>query len=256
MKLRILSDLHEEFFKTNKFDLEQFLQYNGEDVLVLAGDIAVGHEQVIKVFNKFLATGFPHIVYVSGNHEYYGTTIAKFDVALRTTVEGLGMADRVHILSPYQFWTHDDVVFFGDILWTNFGDDPLAKHAACSMVSDFKRIEGFSTANAETRFYNALDSIEEYYQLFDQYKKCIVTHFLPAVECIAPQYKGESLVNKYFANDLGEWISTLDNTTWIFGHTHTAMDFDIGTTRMVCNPHGYVGYERRDGFDPFKVVEL
>jgi hypothetical protein len=32
---------------------------------------------------------------------------------------------------------------------------------------------------------------------------------------------------------------------WIHGHTHTAFDYTVGNTRVVCNPRGYV--HRRTG---------
>jgi hypothetical protein len=43
---------------------------------------------------------------------------------------------------------------------------------------------------------------------------------------------------------------------WTHGHTHEDFDYHIGSTRVVCNPRGYVGYEARaDTWQP-KLVEL
>ena len=51
-------------------------------------------------------------------------------------------------------------------------------------------------------------------------------------------------------------IADMENTTWLFGHTHDAMDFELGNTRLVCNPHGYYGSSEpgTNGFDPFKTI--
>ena len=77
MKIRLLSDLHTEFrlpFKT-----ASFAEYHDEDVLVLAGDIASGSTNTISVIKFFLDQGFPDVVYVPGNHEYYGGDFIQFN---------------------------------------------------------------------------------------------------------------------------------------------------------------------------------
>jgi len=80
MKIRLLSDLHTEFrlpYKTHEMS-----QYRGEDVLVLAGDIASGSTNTMNVIKHFLDCGFPQIVYVPGNHEYYGTGFDEFNAKM------------------------------------------------------------------------------------------------------------------------------------------------------------------------------
>jgi hypothetical protein len=85
----------------------------------------------------------------------------------------------------------------------------------------------------------------------------VVTHFLPARECIAPRWRGANLLNDYFANNLGEYISTMSDATWLFGHTHDATDIVLGDTRVVANPHGYYNAMNDGvGFDPFKTIEV
>lgn len=45
---------------------------------------------------------------------------------------------------------------------------------------------------------------------------------------------------------------------WIYGHSHTNIDAEIGGTRIICNQMGYVfedGY-RMNGFDPGKFFEI
>ena len=59
-------------------------------------------------------------------------------------------------------------------------------------------------------------------------------------------------MNGGYASDLSDLI--LDNPQikfWTHGHIHTQFDYMIGTTRILCNPRGYAGYERRaQEFDP------
>ena len=58
-------------------------------------------------------------------------------------------------------------------------------------------------------------------------------------------------------SDLSEFI--LDRPgikLWTHGHTHENFDYMIGSTRIVCNPRGYDGYEDiADNFS-LKVIEL
>ena len=95
MKIRLLSDLHTEFrlpYKT-----ADFAEYRGEDVLVLAGDIASGSTNTMSVIKFFKEQGFPHIVYVAGNHEYYGGDFVQFNEKM---AEKCSMIDGVHFLNP------------------------------------------------------------------------------------------------------------------------------------------------------------
>jgi len=258
MKIRLLSDLHHEFFKTKSMFTESFMEYKGEDVLILAGDIAVGANNVTHILDKFLEAGFPKIVYVPGNHEFYGTTIKKFNQELDAILSDPQYWDRVYAFTNPNdnFTIIDGVIFCGGTLWTNFRDDHIAHMACQNRISDFKVIKDFSTNEAAKRFYADLDAIEFVYKEFPEYKKVVVTHFLPAVECIHKRYRGTDLLNNYFANDLGEYISGLSNTTWVFGHTHDPSDIMLGDTRLMANPHGYYGYETRDEFNPHFQFEV
>ena len=251
MKIRLLSDLHTEFrlpYKTHPMS-----EYRGEDVLVLAGDIASGAKNTMDVIKHFLDQGFPRVVYVPGNHEYYGGTVKYFDDKLLDLCE---QTRGVHFLRPGTV-TIDDVLFTGATLWTNFADNPISQSVCKRMINDFRQIKNFQTRDAYDLYYKHLDYIKQSYEQRGDKPVVIVTHFLPARECIAPRWQGTELLNDYFANDLGSWIADMKNTTWLFGHTHDAMDFELGSTRLVCNPHGYYNALNDGvGFDPFKVITV
>lgn len=248
MKIRLLSDLHQEF-RPETFRQHQFIKHQGEDVTILAGDIAVGAKSVAEVLEMFLLAGHRKIIYVPGNHEFYGKYYTE-------TMQDLGTVchDRdVVLLQPGTVYTKDNVVFFGGTLWTNFCEDATTESLCREMISDFRVIRGFSPAMCKTLYYNDLSWIKRVYQKYSGYKKVIVTHFLPAQECVDVRYAGSAL-NKYFANDLGEWIKLLDDTTWMYGHTHCEADFKLGNTRMICNPLGYP--HEYNYFSDFKTIEV
>lgn len=227
MKIRLLSDLHQEFFED-----PQLYESSGEDVLVIAGDLHVGAQACWSALKRF-AENTPHVVYVPGNHEYYRTSIQEFD----DYIKRFSQNTNIHFLNPGTTKI-GDVNFIGATLWTDFRSDQFAKFMSGRRISDFSVIRGFDTDACVNLHVKHLKYIKEAYAKIEG-KKCIVTHFLPAVETIAPEFQGPDLLNYYFANDLGAYIQDLENTTWLFGHTHTPVDLELGTTRVIANPYGY-----------------
>ncbi len=69
MKIHILSDLHTEFTDFSPPD-------NDADIVILAGDIGVGLGGIEWAADKFPKTP---VIYVPGNHEYYGHDIGLTD---------------------------------------------------------------------------------------------------------------------------------------------------------------------------------
>ncbi len=256
MKIRLLSDLHLE-----GGDHKELYASLGEDVLVIAGDLSVGANAVWSALKKF-AEHQPNIVYTYGNHEFYRQdyfdTCRKLeDWAKYTSIKILNPGVTFYCPEQKKLVDHKDlstydgaVPFIGAPLWTNFRNNDLSKLAAARGINDFRLIEFdnryFSPNDAAKLFDSQFGYIKCVYEECSQIgmngKKVIVTHFLPAVECIDAQYLGQgatSTLNDYFANDLGGWISWLEDTTWLHGHTHSNVDVTIGSTRIIANPYGY-----------------
>lgn len=228
MKIRLLSDIHHEFYEDKKL-----YQPLGEDVLVIAGDVHAGKERTLSALKEF-GRHNETIIYVPGNHEYYGESIAEFnDYIMRFTRN-----TNIHFLNPGSFM-HNGVAFIGACLWTNFRKDAIAKMQCARNVNDFRRIRDFDTDLCSLIHTEHFKYIKESYALYPHHKKVIVTHFLPAVECISEEFRGPDLLNNYFANDYGDLISYMHDTTWLFGHTHSNVDVVIGDTRCIANPYGY-----------------
>jgi len=224
---------------------------DGVDVLVLAGDIAVGAGDVAKVVRFFKSLGYDKIVYTPGNHEYYGSYMRIVDPALQRAFNEIEGAFLLNDSSV----NIDGVTFFGGTLWTNFRNDPIAKAMVPGMINDFHVIKDM-TSNAAVRKFEAT---YQYIKMrYEQVKgpKVVVTHFLPAIECIAPQYQGPNMINTYFASDLGDFVANLQDTTWMFGHTHDSVDLMLGDTRVLCNPMGYFARQMNPGWNKDIVVNV
>ena len=85
----------------------------------------------------------------------------------------------------------------------------------------------------------------------------VVTHHLPTLEVIDPQHKN-SVLNSAFASEYGDWIANSRIDIWIYGHSHTNIDTEIGSTKVICNQMGYIFANEHivNGFDPKKHVEI
>jgi Icc-related predicted phosphoesterase len=83
----------------------------------------------------------------------------------------------------------------------------------------------------------------------------IVTHHLPASTSVAKRYANDSL-NPAFVSRLEDVIEKYRPELWVHGHTHVPCDYELFDTRIVCNPGGYPGENRRSGFRGDLVVSI
>jgi predicted phosphodiesterase len=253
MKIHLLSDLHTEFWRDNKKVMLGAL-VRPADVLVLAGDIAMGRSNVLEILKGF-APHYKDIIYIPGNHEYYGGL--EFKGFEDFSKFGSKLPNNVYYRNPGDF-VIGDVTFITGTLWTNFREDPFAELDAQRFIADFRRIPDATPARMKDMFYNHQQYFKMAYENRKTEKVCFVSHFLPATDCISPRWQDvgvvENNLNKYFANDLGDWIESLDCATWLFGHTHDQVDVQIGTTRCLARPSGYPGESKQ----PYEhlIIEL
>ncbi len=257
MKIRIFSDVHLEFdrgLKNPNQTLDKLIP-GDEDVTVIAGDLDVGAMHVIKALVALRDKGFKNIVYTPGNHEYYHQDIEDVDARLEWKLkeEGIHYLNRRHVVI-------DGVTFIGAPLWANFNnEDPTTMWHCRRNISDFGLIKkgGFD--------FNPDMMLDEFHKNWDFIRhvekeingpKVIVTHFMPTFECVAQRYRGQNLINGYFATELGDRILEMNNVPlWIHGHTHDHVDVKLGDTRIVAHPLGYPGSREatNDRYIPFTV---
>ena len=91
---------------------------------------------------------------------------------------------------------------------------------------------------------------------FDE-KFVVVGHHAPSKLSTHPRYKHDTLMNGAYSSSLDEYILAHPQIKlWTHGHTHEDFDYMLGSTRIVCNPRGYINYEgRADSFE-LKFVEI
>lgn len=236
MRLRILSDLHLEFF-----DGHRELPGVEADVVVLAGDIHRQCEGLAWARQRFPDTP---IIYVPGNHEFYGTCLPLLREELALEAERLDIE-----LLDNRAVTLNGVRFYGTTLWTDFAlyadnptrnpEDTVTK--AKRYMPDFRIVEShpgaIMTPGASKALHQeALNWLTA--SLDDQFDgpKVVVSHHAPMRECIPDQYTGDTL-SPAFASHLPQLMGKMH--LWVHGHVHEPVDMCREGTRIIANPGGY-----------------
>lgn len=271
MRLYIVSDLHREF---ESWEPPEFTTDDSADVVILAGDIDWGVDGV-----RWARRAFANrpVIYVAGNHEFYGEHWTEALDAMRNAAAGSNvrfLEDATTVI--------DGVRFIGATLWTDFayfGRDQIdaAMEAARWGMNDFTQIlvgdrdgwkhhgqwpkaglQRLHPRNVVQRFEASRAFIAA--SLAEPFAgpTVVVTHHLPHPRSVLPQYVDDPLTPA-FVSDLGALIERYQPALWVHGHTHGGSDYCVGKTRVVCNPKGYPvwdGSSENATFDEQKTVDV
>ncbi|MFC5415934.1 hypothetical protein ACFPL7_13955 [Dongia soli] len=83
----------------------------------------------------------------------------------------------------------------------------------------------------------------------------ILTHHAPSGQSL-PSFRQEDPHAAAYASSLEDLIEAFQPHLWAHGHVHSSADYTIGSTRVVCNPRGYVPDYSNRAFNSELVVEL
>lgn len=280
MKIAVCSDLHLEF---GDLDLQN---EENADVLILGGDILIATELSDFVYddesaalvaavssvraranryNDFIVQcceRFPQVIFVMGNHEHYHGDFAQSKKTLHKAFSDL---KNLHILDK-EYRIINDMLFYGGTLWTDMNnEDPITMMQMQGAMNDYYQIKN-TGPDAGGKFLPQ-DSVEDHYafrrgldevlEKFPDMPVVVVGHHAPSKASTHPRYKTEVIMNGAYSTNLDDFI--LDRRQirlWTHGHTHEDFDYMIGTTRIVCNPRGYDGYEDKADTFNLKYVEI
>jgi Icc-related predicted phosphoesterase len=283
MKIAVASDIHLEFGPIELKNTEN------ADVLILSGDICVAKDlnvlnirngtdneksQRIHKFFQGCSTEFKHVVYVVGNHEHYHGDFLK---TIQRLKDNLGYLVNLHILDKESVIIND-ILFVGGTLWTDMNkEDPITLMHMKGMMNDFRLVmngtrethfrDGDGNSQVRVAWFTPDDAVEDHKKMLEYLKIMIsgkndkkivvVGHHAPSKASTHPRYKDEDVMNGGYSSDLSDFI--LDHPQiklWTHGHTHEDFDYLLGSTRVVCNPRGYINYEDRAENFILKVVEI
>jgi predicted phosphohydrolase len=232
MKALLLSDLHLEFAPFSPPETDA-------DVVILAGHIHQGVKAIPRINDAF--PGIP-VVYVPGNHEYYGQAIPKHTLKLKELTEGT----HIHVLQEDSFLL-GEIVILGCTLWIAFdlfGNPRIAGCFATENIYDFRKIRVSPTYR---RLYS-IDTAGLHYRYrcwlgeqFEQHRErkiVVVTHHALSPRSLRENSR-EELNSAASASRMEEFVEQSGARLWLHGHMHISTDYFIGRTHIISNPRGY-----------------
>jgi predicted phosphodiesterase len=270
MRLLVFSDLHCEMQRVRFPDRAP----EGADVIVIAGDLDAADEVEHALEFLFERYRMP-IVFVPGNHEFYvSPERSGLDRGLVTDRARMGDAilrmraagTPVHFLDDSEV-VIDGVRFLGSTLWTDFAFDRDAEEEGFSpeqIASRNMRIARAVMADYHAiRDLTATDVLAMHEASHTFLCRSLAQDFAGPTVCVShhvphplgePEIYRDAIGNAYFTNSAAAFGDILESghgpDLWIYGHTHHAVDVEVGRTRLLCNPYGYAGRadEQDNGF--------
>ena len=267
MIIHLVSDLHLEF---------GYQELPGGDVLILAGDICEYRtlkndfhktkllDRVPGAFKSYdffysECAKYKQVFMVMGNHEHYHHRFDKTYNLLKSV-----LPKNVSLLEN-EVEEYRGVLFLGATLWTDLNKgDPVTRYTIKGVMNDYRVIRnsdhGFRRLTPEDtalRHRTSMAYIQHMIEGQLDQKFVVVGHHSPSKLSTKPQYEGDVIVNGAYSSDLSELM--LDHPQicmWTHGHTHEMFDYMIGSTRVVCNPRGYVGHEQQASDWRLMTVEV
>jgi Icc-related predicted phosphoesterase len=255
-------------------------ELNDQDVHNLLGEANKSNRY--HTFFQECSERFPTVLYVAGNHEHYHGDYALSLPRLKEKLgylKNLHILDREYVtLNGVTFiggtlWTdmnNGDALTLYHVrgMMNDFRivqnskrkinrkvpvykrDDAgqfLLDEKGMAISDGFKFKEEIATFSPDDAYADHI-AMKEYIRhviegMFDE-KFVVVGHHAPCKLSTKPQYQNDVLMNGAYSSDLSEFI--LDHPQiklWTHGHTHDRFDYMIGSTRIVCNPRGYINYE-------------
>lgn len=270
MKLQILSDTHNEFLRAPTWTNSSTPLWGGRipvtdaDIVILAGDIDIGAEGVTWATQESERLQKP-IIYVPGNHEYYGGELTSIRSSLfecakesqKDTNDKVG----VYLLDENEIIIQD-VRFLGCTLWSDYKADPKTNQSDAMMFCG-SRINDHHVIRYHDKPFTPVEALALHESARDWLKLKLSEEFTGKTVVIS--HHGASLAcqhKKYSTSPItGAFLSNLDNLIemadlWICGHSHSNIDTKINVTRLVSNQYGYHGNEVCEDFNAEFVIEL
>ena len=248
MRFSVFSDLHFEFHRDGGRTLADELVKT--DVVVVAGDLA--SSDVLWDSLLVMLERYRHVVFVYGNHEFYGSNfqdvrqnMAKLQRRLPKLRQERQLGE-LHILDN-STCEIEGQRFVGTTMWFRHFPGIELKH---HFMNDF-RVIGGGPARGYQENERALAFLKDTVRPDD----VVVTHHLPSEGSIAKAFKG-SPYNCFYLCDVEELVRERQPKMWIHGHTHDSCSYLVGRTEVLCNPFGYVGHGLNPQFDPSLIREV
>jgi predicted phosphodiesterase len=270
VKIQIFSDLH-----AGAAPIKRITVARDVALVVVAGDVAEGAQRALATLRAIVPVAVP-VVFVMGNHEYYHRFFGEELALARALARALAPTFNVHLLENDCIVGGGGAVrIAGASFWTDyrmFGDSnaPAAMHAARVGMNDhrligWKRKPWERFRPKEAALLHAASRtffVETFAAPFEGLATIAVSHHAPHVRSVHARFENDILSAAFASTFLDELnsrqqvgaVTIKPPDIWIHGHVHDSVDYRVGPTRVIANPHGY-GRENAN-FDPAFIVEV
>ena len=248
IQIQYASDIHLEVNSGKPFRPSHL--HRNTSVLVLAGDVTNSPQQLVNYLRAF-PDSLP-IVYVLGNHEYFGHDWSKAPDEYREVLRDLGnvvfLNNEIAVLSGIRF--------VGTTLWTDFLFGTQGP-AAQAELPDYDHIKvgdrGLTWPDVYKSHVRDWEWLKEQILTPSNLTTVVVTHHAPSWKS-NPYIFRDSPVTGAFCNKLDVWIEEHPVSAWIHGHTHSTVEYMIGETIVLANACGF--FDENPDYRPQALIEL
>lgn len=252
-------------------------------------------KKIYEFFNQ-VCSEFKHVIYIAGNHEHYNGDVAKTHDILRSCLspiypnlhilenqtvtigdvhfigatlwtdmnkgDPLTMSDIKHMMNDFRIIKNSNNMIKSrnldyEAMGITGNSYELPKSQKDWIYKEVSYPARFDPIDAAIMHKETLEIIDALTMDKVDEKFVVVGHHAPSKLSTHPRYKDEYTTNGGYSSDLSEFI--LDRPqikVWTHGHTHEPFDYMVGSTRIICNPRGYDGYEARADEFELKYFEV
>lgn len=275
MKIDYCSDPHfDAYFNPNRpLDekafrafYEPFIFAKGRtpgEVLVIAGDLS--HENTLSLEAlKLLKRYYSRIVCVLGNHDYYLSSARQHKEfsdsfeRVETMRARINSQEGLHCLDGTVV-TINGVRFGGCDSWYN---SAYEKHYFLNRVfTQSSTNEMWKKAMMDAKFIKGVEDFDAIFaiekpKLDAVYASCdvMLTHVNPSFKKahLDPSWKNDP-TSVFFSFGGHEYLKEGTMQYWIFGHTHTKIQYELHGVSVLCNPIGYPGEPNQFRMESFEI---
>ena len=246
MKVKLLSDLHTEFWEGR-----EVLHPGTGEVLILAGDIGVvdtfgtadgkSYERLLKQCNE----GYDKVYYVMGNHELYHGCI---DVSPIELLDALGDYKNIKLLDNTSEY-YNGVHFVGGTMWSNFENMNQDVMEECGQV-----MNDYALISNQENVLTPTDTLIKHKETTKWFEQCVgtlngpvvmITHHAPSLQSV----QRNLTTNGAYYTDMSYLIKKFPHlVNWVHGHCHATNDYNIKQCRVMSNAYGYDEYATNKSF--------
>jgi predicted phosphohydrolase len=200
------------------------------------------------------------VVYVAGNHEYYGGSLPRLTEKLREACARTNVRFLENGAAEI-----GGVRFLGCTLWTDFelfgaerraramaaAEEGMVDYRRIRVWPRYRRLRARDTAALHRESVGWLE--RELAMEPAVLKTVVVTHHLPHGLCLDEAFRADVLSAAY-PSDLSRLLESGRAAVRVHGHNHRSGERVIGRTRVVANQRGYPGEATR--FRAGRVLEV